>query len=167
MGQHTDSIQVDGSNGMLKAFLIFTPAIAIVIVFYIGIVYNKMNLGTYYTILYWVGIPIFAYILSTVSAMILQFVTCKTVQMDVILKTTWQMPVWVYAALGLSSLAIVRAPVISITPYRDLKGINDIIEIENNRKDEFLMEKAVSYYLFWAIFIGQLKIMGQSTICPS
>ena len=173
MGQRTDSTQVngsnssDGSNGMLKAFLLFMPPILIVIVFYLGIVYNKNSLGNYYNTLYWFGMPIFAYVISTLCAMIFQLVTCKTVQMNVIMKSTWQMLVLVYAALGLSSFAIVRAPVISITPYRDLKGINDIIEIENNRKDEFLMEKAVTYYLFWAVFIGQLKIMGQTAICPS
>lgn len=117
--------------------------------------------------MYWFFIPLYVYLITTLSVMILQFVTCNTVVMDIIWTHTWQILLYTYAALGLSEFTIVRAPVVSLIPYKGLKGINDILEIERLRKEEFIREKAISYWLFWGILIGQMNVIGQTTICPS
>jgi hypothetical protein len=87
--------------------------------------------------------------------------------MDIILKSTWQILLYTYGALAVSEFTILRAPVVSLIPYKGLKGINDILEIERLRKDEFIKEKAVSYWLFWGLLIGQMNVIGQTTLCPS
>ena len=87
--------------------------------------------------------------------------------MNIILSSTWQILCYVYGSLGISEFTILRAPVVSLIPYKGLKGINDILEIERLRKDEFIKEKAVSYWLFWGLLIGQMNIIGQTTLCAS
>jgi len=139
----------------------------VILVFLLGVVSNQDQFGSYYGILYWLAIPLYAYLLSTLCAMILQYVTCKTINMDIIWAHTWQILLYVYGALGISEFTVIRAPVVSLIPYKGLKGINDILEIERLRKDEFIREKAVCYWLFWGILIGQMNVIGQTTLCAS
>jgi len=157
----------DNNPFVLKMVLLLLTPIMIILVFLLGIVPNQDLFGSYYRVLYWLVIPLCTYLLSTLSAIIIQFVTCHTVNMDIIWKHTWQIMLYVYGALGLSEFTVLRAPVVSLIPYKGLKGINDILEIERLRKDEFIKEKAVSYWLFWAILIGQMNIIGQTALCAS
>jgi len=87
--------------------------------------------------------------------------------MNIILGSTWQILYYTYGSLAVSEFTVLRAPVVSLIPYKGLKGINDILEIERLRKDEFIKEKAVSYWLFWGLLIGQMNIIGQTTLCAS
>lgn len=161
------SIKSNNNPFVLKTALLFLIPIMIVLVFLLGIVSNQNIFGDYYVYLYWIGVPFFAYLLSTLCAIVLQFVTCRAVNMNIILAHSWKMLLYVYGALGVSEFTILRAPVVSLIPYKGLKGINDILEIERLRKDEFIREKAVSYWLFWGLLIGQMNIIGQTTICAS
>ena len=160
--------QKDSNSLILKTFIIIAPAILTITIFLLLIVPNRDVFGSGgYLVMYWFFIPLFVYIITTLSVMILQVVTCKTIIMDIVWPTTWQILLYVYGALGLSEFTIIRAPVVSLIPYKGLKGINDILEIERLRKEEFIREKAISYWLFWGILIGQMNIIGQSTVCPS
>jgi len=160
--------QKDNNSLILKTIIILTPAVMTVLIFLLLIVPNKDLFGPGgYLGMYWFFIPLYVYLITTLSVMILQFVTCNTVVMDIIWTHTWQILLYTYAALGLSEFTIVRAPVVSLIPYKGLKGINDILEIERLRKEEFIREKAISYWLFWGILIGQMNVIGQTTICPS
>jgi len=152
---------------VLKTVLMLLTPIMVILIFILGIVPNQLLFGSYYNALYWVVIPLSAYLLSTLCAIILQFVTCRSINMDIILKSTWQILLYTYGALAVSEFTILRAPVVSLIPYKGLKGINDILEIERLRKDEFIKEKAVSYWLFWGLLIGQMNVIGQTTLCPS
>ena len=164
MGGPTKS---DSNPFVLKTVLLLLTPIIIIIIFILGIVPNQDNFGSYYNAMYWFVVPLSAYLLSTLCAIILQYVVCKTVNMDIIWAHTWRILIYVYAGLGVGELTVMRAPVVSLIPYKGLKGINDILEIERLRKDEFIREKAVSYWLFWGLLIGQMNVIGQTTICPS
>ena len=164
MGGPTKS---DKNPFLLKTTLLFLTPVMVLLVFILGIVPNQILFGSYYGAMYWFVIPFYTYLLSTLCAMILQYVTCHTVNMDIILSHSWQILIYVYGALGISEFTVVRAPVVSLIPYKGLKGINDILEIERLRKDEFIKEKAVSYWLFWGILIGQMNVIGQTSLCAS
>jgi hypothetical protein len=164
MGGPTKS---DNNPFVLKTVLLFLTPILVIMIFILGIVPNQDLFGSYYNAMYWFVVPLSAYLLSTLCAVIIQFVTCHTVNTDIIWKNTWQILLYVYGALGISEFTVIRAPVVSLIPYKGLKGINDILEIERLRKDEFIREKAVCYWLFWGILIGQMNVIGQTTLCAS
>jgi hypothetical protein len=160
--------QKDTNSSILKMVMLLGPAVITVLIFLLLIVPNRDRFGEGgYLAMYWFFVPLCVYIITTLCALILQFTTCKTVVMDIIWLNTWQILLYVYGALGISEFTIIRAPVVSLIPYKGLKGINDILEIERLRKDEFIREKAISYWLFWGILIGQMNIIGRTTICPS
>ena len=161
------SIKSNNNPFVLKTVLMLLTPIMVLIIFILGIVPNQVFFGGYYNAVYWIIVPLSAYLLSTASAIVIQYVTCKTVNMNIILSSTWQILYYTYGSLAVSELTILRAPVVSLIPYKGLKGINDILEIERLRKDEFIKEKAVSYWLFWGLLIGQMNIIGQTTLCPS
>ena len=161
------SVKSNNNPFVLKTVLMLLTPIMVLIIFILGIVPNQAFFGSYYNALYWIIIPLSAYLLSTASAIVIQYVTCKTVNMNIILGSTWQILYYTYGSLAVSEFTVLRAPVVSLIPYKGLKGINDILEIERLRKDEFIKEKAVSYWLFWGLLIGQMNIIGQTTLCAS
>jgi len=153
-----------GGGIYLKTALILMPAIlSVFIIMLLGA--NKELLGKNYAAVYWAGIPILIYLISTVSCMIGQLVACSTVRINIITQHTWQISLYVLAALGASEFALVRAPVVSITPYKELKGIRSILEIE--RLNPGTQEKATAYWVFWAIIFGQMALIGKTTVCKS
>jgi len=150
-----------------KIFCIIAPSFFGVAFLLLGIAGNKEFFAQYYDTVYWIAIPLFIYVLSTVASLASQFVTCKTFNIDIVFQSSWQILPWIFGALGISEIAAIRAPVVSLTPYKGLKGINDILEIERLRADEFIREKAVSYWVFWLVLIGQMSVIGKTTICAS
>jgi len=150
-----------------KIFCIIAPSLFGVVFLLLGIASNKEFFAQYYDTVYWIAIPLFIYVLSTVASLASQFVTCKSFNIDIVFQSSWQILPWAFGALGMSEIAAVRAPVVSLTPYKGLKGINDILEIERLRSDEFIREKAVSYWVFWLVLIGQMNVIGKTTICAS
>jgi hypothetical protein len=167
MTKHDEAIAPVGSNPMLKLMLMIAPAILGVLILIIGLAPYKDALGKNYTIAYWFFLPVFLYLISTVFCILAQYTTCHTINMNAVLASSWNVLLFIYGALGISEIAAVRAPVVSIIPYEGLKGINDILTIEELRKGEFIREKATAYWLFWGILLGQMSAIGKSTICLS
>jgi hypothetical protein len=153
-----------GTGIYLKNALILLPAVLGVFII-LGIGTYKEILGKNYASIYWTGIPILIYLISTGSCIIAQSVACSTVRMEIIVQSTWQIILYVLFALGISEFAIVRAPVVSITPYKELKGISSIVEIE--RLNPGIQEKATAYWVFWITLFGQMAIIGKTTLCKS
>jgi len=150
------------SNIPLKSILMVMPAIIAVAIL---VMMPKESLGMYYNFLLWGALPILLYVIGTGCCVIAQFVTCKAIYINTVLMSSWQIPIYVYGALGISQLAAVRAPVVSLIPFEGLKGINDILTIEKQRPG--LQEKATAYWVFWAVLFAQMAAIGKSTVCKS
>jgi hypothetical protein len=151
-----------GANFQLKLILMVMPAIIAVAIL---VMTSRESLGMYYNFVLWGVLPIILYGIGTGCCIIAQFVTCGTVFIHPVLMSSWQILAYVYAALGISQLAAIRAPVVSLIPYEGLKGINDILTIEKERTG--LKEKATAYWVFWAVLFAQMAAIGTSTVCKS
>ena len=162
-----DVAVVTESNTTLKLMLMFVPAILAVAILIIGVAPYKDILGKDYWMLYWIGMPLIIYLLSTVSCLLAQYTTCNSINMSAVLLGSKNVLIYIYGSLLISDIAAFRAPVLSLIPYEGLKGINDILTIEDMKKGEFIKEKAVAYWLFWGTLIGQMSAIGTSTICRS
>jgi len=156
------SDQEVGSNIQLKTILMVMPAIIAVAIL---VMTPKESMGMYYNFILWGALPIILYVIGTGCCIIAQYVTCGKVFIHPVLMSSWQIPAYVYSALGISQLAAVRAPVVSLIPFEGLKGINDILTIEKQRPG--LQEKATAYWVFWAVLFAQMAAIGKSTVCKS
>lgn len=74
---------------------------------------------------------------------------------------------YVYAVIALTQSAMVRAPVVSVTPYSvtEVKGIQDVLLIEKTMP--IVEGVAVCYYFIFAIILGQMSSLGYSAVCSS
>jgi hypothetical protein len=153
-----------GSNVMLKLILTLIPAISGA-AFLIGLSSYKKTLGSSYMPIYWIFIPLLIYGIATVCCIIAQYVSCNTINATAVMNTTWQIFIYIFFALGIGEVAMVRAPVVSLVPFEGLKGINDILTIEGLRPG--IRERAVGYWVFWLTLFGQMAIIGKTTICKS
>jgi hypothetical protein len=151
-----------GSNFGLKTILMVMPAIIAVAILVMA---PRESLGMYYNFVLWGALPIILYVIGTGCCIIAQYVTCGKIFINPVLMSSWQILAYVYAALGMSQLAVIRAPVVSLIPYEGLKGINDILTIEKQRPG--LQEKATAYWVFWAVLFAQMAAIGKSTVCKS
>jgi len=168
------------SNLGLKIILMVGPALiacAILIALSRYKYDSKLALHPLYGAMVWGLLPIIIYLISTGCCLLAQYSVCDTIYIGAVAKSTWQIVLYVYFALGISQFAIVRAPVVSVIPFggleevneqlimKKLKTINDIVTIETMNPG--LQEKATAYYLFWAILFGQMALLGKTTICKS
>jgi hypothetical protein len=153
-----------GSNVLLKLILTLIPALAGA-AFLVGLSSYKKTLGGSYIAIYWLFIPLVIYAITTVCCMVAQYVSCNTINTTAVMNTTWQIMFYILFGLGLGEITAIRAPVISLVPFEGLKGINDILTIEEQRPG--MREKAVAYWLFWMTLFGQMRIIGKTTICKS
>jgi hypothetical protein len=169
-----------GLNFGLKAILMVAPALIACAIFIALSRYKydiKSALHPMYNAMVWGLLPIVVYLLTTGCSLIAQYTACGSVHVTAVANSTWQIVLYVYAALAATQFTVVRAPVVSIMPFggleeineqlimKKLKTINDIITIE--KMNPGLEEKAAAYYLFWAILYGQMSILGKSTVCKS
>jgi hypothetical protein len=153
-----------GSNVMLKLILTLIPAISGAGLL-IGLSSYKKTLGSSYMPIYWIFIPLLIYGITTVCCIIAQYVSCNTINATTVMNTTWQIMIYIFFALGLGEITMMRAPVVSLVPFEGLKGINDILTIEGLRPG--IRERAVGYWVFWLTLFGQMAIIGKTTICKS
>jgi len=158
------AVEEAGSNVLLKLILTIIPALAGAGML-VGLSSYKKTLGSSYTAIYWLFIPLVIYAITTVCCIIAQYVACNTIDTTAVSNTTWRIILYILFGLGLGEITAMRAPVVSLVPFEGLKGINDILTIEQQRPG--MREKAVAYWLFWMIVFGQMRIIGKTTICKS
>ena len=169
-----------GTNIWLKGLLMAIPGVIAGFMLIALTRYKndvKSALHPLYGAMVWGLMPIVVYLLSTGCCLIAQYSACNSVHVATVTQSTWQIVIYVYFALAATQFAVVRAPVVSVIPFggleeineqlimKKLKTINDIITIETMNPG--LQEKAMAYYLFWAILFGQMAILGKTTICKS
>jgi len=164
VGDNDLALEEAGSNVLLKIILTLIPALAGAGML-VGLSLYKKRLGSSYTAIYWLFIPLVIYSIATVCCIIAQYVACDTVDTTAVSNASWRIIFYILFGLGLGEITAVRAPVVSLVPFEGLKGINDILTIEQQRPG--MREKAVAYWLFWMTAFGQMKIMGRTTICKS
>jgi len=133
-----------------------------------GLSYSKGMLGKNYTMVYWIGIPFILYIISTGIAIINQYAECSSIQIDSVMKTSWQIIIWAFVGLGVGELIMLRAPVVTLFglfPPGYPIGLIDIKQIETLRPESQAI--AAGYWLFWAILFGQMTVNGKTAVCKS
>ena len=133
-----------------------------------GLSFSKAMLGKNYMMAYWVGVPLILYVISTGIAIINQYAECSSIQINNVMKTSWQIIPWTLVGLGVGELIMLRAPVVTLFglfPPGYPVGLIDIKQIETLRPES--QSIAAGYWLFWAILFGQMTINGKTAVCKS
>ena len=155
------------SKSSISLLLVLLTALgAFLIVFSLS--FSKAILGKNYTMAYWIGVPLIVYVISTGIAIINQYAECTSIQINNVMKTSWQIIPWVLVGLGIGELIILRAPVVTLFglfPPGYPVGLIDIKQIEVLRPEA--QSIGAGYWLFWAVLFGQMTINGKTAICKS
>jgi len=133
----------------------------------IGLFHFKESLGVYFWIAYLFILPVLLYGLSVGFSLMAQKQSCGSMNIKMAISGSIYMLVYVYAAIGLTQFAVIRAPVVSVVPYsvQTVKGIEDVLEIE--KALPLVHGIAISYYFIFAIILGQMSSLGYSAVCAS
>ena len=137
------------------------------IVCILGLFYFKEMLGIYFWIGYLFILPAFIYMLSVGFSLMAQKQSCGSMNIKMAVAGSMYMLTYIYAAIGLTQFAFVRAHVVSVTPYSvtEVKGIQDVLLIEKTMP--VVEGVAICYYFVFAIILGQMSSLGYSAVCAS
>lgn len=105
------------------------------------------------SLLKWLVFPITSYFIALLFHVLLQLMTCKTVEIVPALLGSIFLPGFVYIGLFLSSFGFVRSPIEIAVPLKYRLEYGPII--------------ATVFYVFWTVMFGEALGAGYSLACAS
>ena len=152
-----DNTFVYTSTFVLALFI----AITILVCFTLFATPNRIFEGTFFKV-FWVVIPLLAYLLSAAISMTGQHILCGKVDFGAAFQTSLSTLVLILAFLFVPyKFPVARMPVSSLfinNPSADTHAE------ENSRP--VVMGASFAYYAFWGVLFGQITASSLSAACP-
>jgi hypothetical protein len=150
---------------------------AIIVFFFIFMIFQWENTMPYFRILLYLGIPIIIYLITSVITLLAQYSGCNTIRIKDVFLYSAPSAVFTYIALFVSYFSFCRIPIASViaplfieTPPPDPSNpatcCGPKMTLETIERNQPMVKGfAHGFYLFFATLFGTLISIGFASIC--